>query len=118
MNDAQCPVCYGPLEVREVTPCFICGGWPASVARFDPNSEFVEFRLPDGRLLTLCAGCRLEEFMVSGGWGYRLIPGETLPVSALARVRDIKSPSLELDKYCKACNLRLAFAKVVSSLDC
>ena len=53
MGMPQCPVCYSPLEVRDVTPCYICGGWPESVARFDPAAAFTEYRLPNGQLLTL-----------------------------------------------------------------
>jgi hypothetical protein len=87
MGQTQCPVCYIPLEVRDVTPCFICGGWPEALARFDPAAEFMEFRQPHGRTLVLCRSCQLEEFMVPGGWGYRLVPGEKLPVNGLQRVR-------------------------------
>ena len=114
MGQSQCPVCYSPLEVRDVTPCFVCGGWPESVARFDPAAAFTEFRLPGGRPLVLCRGCELEEFMVPGGWGYRLVPGEKLPVNGLQRVRAVEPPQLGHDKFCPACNLRLAFAEVVA----
>jgi len=114
VGQSQCPVCYSPLEVRDVTPCFVCGGWPESVARFDPAAAFTEFRLPGGRPLVLCRGCELEEFMVPGGWGYRLVPGEKLPVNGLQRVRAVEPPQLGHDKFCPACNLRLAFAEVVA----
>src|SRR5262249_33439862 len=97
-----------------VTPCYICGGWPEAVARFDPSATFTEFRLPGGQSLVLCRGCELEEFMVPGGWGYRLTSGEKLPVNALQRVRAIEGPRLGRDKYCPACNLRMAFAEVIA----
>ncbi len=84
VRQSQCPVCYSPLEVRDVTPCFVCGGWPESVARFETDAAFTEFRLPGGQPLVLCQHCKLEEFMVPGGWGYRLSPCERLPVNALA----------------------------------
>jgi hypothetical protein len=114
MGQAQCPVCYSPLEAREVTPCFICGGWPGSAARFDPAAAFTEFRLPAGRPLVLCRACELEECMVPGGWGYRLVPAEKLPVNALQRVRVIEGPRLSRDQFCPACNLRLAFLEAVA----
>jgi hypothetical protein len=114
MGQSQCPVCWSPLEVRDVTPCFVCGGWPESVARFDPAATFTEFRLPGGQPLALCRGCELEEFMVPGGWGYRLASGEKLPVNALQRVRSLRSSQVERDKFCLACNLRLAFLNVVA----
>ncbi len=115
MGRSQCPVCYTPLEVRDVTPCFICGGWPAPVARFDPRAAFTEFQFPGGQSLVLCQGCELEEFMVPGGWGYWLAPGEKLPVTAFQRVRAVESPQLRRDKFCPACNVRLAFAKAIAA---
>jgi hypothetical protein len=114
VGPSQCPVCYSPLDVRDVTPCFVCGGSPESVVRFEPAAEFTEFRLPGGQSLVLCRGCELEEFMVPGGWGYRLAPEEKLPANALRRVRAMVGPQLGRDKFCPTCNLRLAFAEVVA----
>jgi hypothetical protein len=113
MGQSQCPFCYSPLEVREVTPCYVCGGWAESVARFDPAAAFTEFRLPGGQTFVLCRRCELEEFMVPGGWGYRLAPGEKLPFKAMQQVRAVDMPQLGRDKFCPSCNLRLAFVKVV-----
>jgi hypothetical protein len=114
VGQSQCPVCFTPLEVRDVTPCFICGGWPAFVARFDPASEFTEFRLPTNQLIVLCRSCQLEEFMVPGGWGYRLAPGEKFPVNVLRWVREVAEPRLARDKFCPTCNTRLAFIEVIN----
>ena len=30
MHQGQCPICFAVLEVRQVAPCFMCGGLPAS----------------------------------------------------------------------------------------
>jgi hypothetical protein len=114
VGQLQCPVCYSPLEVRDVASCFVCGGWPESVARLDPTADFAEYRLPDGQPLVLCRSCQLEEFMAPGGWGYRLLPTEKLPANALHRVRGIASPRVGRDKFCASCNLRLAFLSVVA----
>jgi hypothetical protein len=111
--ESQCPVCYSPLETHDVTPCFVCGGWAESVARFDPAAPFTEFRLPSDHAVVLCRACELEEFMVPGGWGCELAPGEKLPVNALRRVRTFERPQVGRDKFCPTCNLRLAFAKVI-----
>jgi hypothetical protein len=113
-RQSQCPVCFSALEVRDVTPCQVCGGWPESVSRFDPSATFAEFRLPGGRLVVLCRGCELEEFMVRGGWGFRLAPGEKLPVNALQRVRLVAAPQVGHDKFCPSCNLRLAFLDIIA----
>jgi len=110
----QCPRCYSPLETRDVTPCDLCGGWPESTARFDATAIYTEHRLPSGHLIVLCKACELEEFMVPGGWGYQLIPDEKLPINALQPVRLVESPSIQRDKFCPACNLRLAFVKIIA----
>jgi hypothetical protein len=56
----------------------------------------------------------LEDFMVPGGWGYRLCPDEKLPVNALRWVRSLDGPQVGRDKFCPTCNLRLALLKVVA----
>jgi hypothetical protein len=116
MRESQCPVCYTPLEVRTVTPCYICGGWPEMLARFDASAELCAWRLPSGESLILCRQCQLEEFLVPGGWGYRIgLPASRFPLNALQLVRTQLSPALGKDKFCPKCNLRLAFLEVVAS---
>ena len=114
MRQSQCPVCYSQLETRDITPCYVCGGWPESVAKFDPSAEYCEFRLPTGATLVLCGDCILEEFMVPGGWGSLLIPSEKLPLNSLQQVHAIKEPQIAVDKFCPSCNYRLAFLRVIS----
>jgi hypothetical protein len=116
MGQSQCPICYTPLEVRDVAPCMICGGWPEMIHEFGPSSEIREWRLPSGQVLALCRGCELEEFMVPGGWGFRLGLGDTrFPINALQLVRILLSPTLGKDKFCPHCNLRLSFLEVIAS---
>ena len=116
MQWTHCPSCYSLLETREVTPCFICGGWPVSVEKFDPARKFVEFELPDGTCLILCEPCQVEEFMVEGGWGWRLsIPTNRLPINHLRFISEIATPELALDKYCQHCLQRLAFLKILAA---
>jgi hypothetical protein len=116
MRNAQCPVCYTPLEVRAVTPCFYCGAWPEQVALFKPTDEFREWRLPSGQRIVLCRPCELEEFLVPGGWGYRLNLGTRWPLNALEYVRQVQDPQLGQDKFCPTCNMRLAFLAITSQL--
>ena len=120
MPSSQCPICYGPLEVGDVTPCSICGGWSEAVERFDPAAEFREYRLPSGQAIVLCGACQLEEFMVPGGWGSRLnLPKAALALDNLQLVRRVEQPALARDKFCPNCNLRLAFLKVLAAAgDC
>ena len=55
--------------------------------------------------------------MVPGGWGYRLAPGEKLPVNGLRRVRGVEGPRLGRDKFCLACN-RVIDAEAVVCTSC
>jgi hypothetical protein len=109
----QCPLCYTFLELRKVGPCYICVGDEELI----PKREdfFTEFRLPNGQLIVLCRRCQLEEFMVRGGWGYRLIQNEKLPINGLHEVCNSISYSIGEDKYCPSCNFRLAFLKIVEA---
>jgi hypothetical protein len=115
VKQSQCPVCYSPLEIRAVTPCFICGGWSDSVAQFDPAAEFREYRLPQEPILILCRVCELEEFMVPGGWGYQLAPNENPPINALCWMRTVPAPQLSLDKFCPTCKLRRVFLEILAN---
>jgi hypothetical protein len=114
MAPAQCPVCFAQLEVLDVTPCFICGGWPGMVELFNPQAQFREWRLPTGETLILCQSCELEEFMVPGGWGWRLgLKPLPLPINAVQIVGVVPSPATGKDRFCPPCNLRLAFLKIL-----
>jgi hypothetical protein len=117
MAEPQCPICFTPLEVREVTPCTICGGWPSSVESFDPSREYYEWRLPNGSTLVLCNGCMIEEFMVPRGLGEKLgLPkSRRLLIDGLVRVRRIAEPALTNDKFCPECGFRLGFLRLLAS---
>jgi len=115
MQWAQCPTCYSLLEVRTVTPCFICDGWPDRVERFDPAKPLREYQLPNGLNIVLCSGCEVEEFMVEGGYGWQLeLPTSGLPINYLSWVSDLAEPKVGLDKYCNQRNLRPAFLKILA----
>lgn len=117
MQWTHCPSCTNLLETCETTPCYICGGWPERVRHFDSTQPFTEYELPNGTRLILCSGCLVEEFMVEGGYGWRLnLPRNRLPVNYLTQIREIAQPELALDKYCEHCHKRLAFLKVLATV--
>lgn len=116
MGGSQCPVCFTTLEARDVTPCSICGARTTEVGKLEPEEEYRAWRLPDGQVLVLCRGCELEEFMVPGGWGYRLgLANRRLPIDDLQFVRSWPEPRVMKDKVCPQCNLKLAFLEIVAS---
>jgi hypothetical protein len=110
VSQSQCPVCFAPLEVRDVMPCFICGGWQPKGERY-----FNEWRMPGGLSIVLCHLCELEEFISPGRWGRRLgLRTTPHPLNALEFVRTVSTPTNVKDKYCPECNLRLAFLRIVA----
>jgi hypothetical protein len=112
--DSQCPVCFSVLEIRDVTPCHICGAWNGMVEAFAPDLVFEEWRLPGGAVIILCDACKLEEFMVPGGCAERLgLRNIRLAINDLQFVRTMQSPKIGKDKFCPSCNLRLAFLKLL-----
>ena len=110
MSQTQCPICFTPLEIREVTPCFLCGGWQPTTDR-----EFNEWRLASGESIVLCKLCELEDFMSPRGWGWRLgLRATPHPLNALEFVRTLSTNAQVKDKYCPQCNLRLAFLRIMA----
>jgi len=114
MGRSHCPICYSQLEVRKVTPCYYCGGWPEYVAAFDASKVYIEYRLPNGRALVLCRGCELEEFIIPGGWGCRLVPDGLRPINSLEFIRYVAEPQIALDKFCPTCNFRRASLELLA----
>jgi hypothetical protein len=103
----QCPVCFGDLEVRRVQPCFVCGAWP-DVTPSKPEHHFTI--RDDGTPITLCNICWLEDVLSDqGDLKARLkICGERDLVVAPDRMPP------EWDKFCPACNCRLALLEAMA----
>ena len=103
----QCPVCFGELEARRVEPCFVCGGW----LNVEPSKPEHHFTIrEDGTPITLCNICWLEEVLSEqGDLKERLkIKGHRDLVDLADRI------SPEWDKFCPACNRRLALLEVMA----
>lgn len=103
----QCPVCFCDLEVREVEPCYVCGGWP-NVVSSKPDRWFTI--RDDGSPITLCNICWLEGVLSDqGDLKQRLkIKGD----HDLVFTSD--QPSPKKDKFCPACNRRLALLNIMA----
>src|SRR5262245_39594902 len=106
-RNQQCPVCFGELEVRQVRPCFVCGGWPSA----PPSKPEHYFTIrDDGTSIILCNICWLEEVLSNQGELKRRlkIRGQRDLVVAPERAVPDK------DKFCPACNCRLALLEAMA----
>src|SRR3954470_5367465 len=107
-RDKQCPVCFGELETRDVQPCMVCGGWPGiKVSKPDHHFKLRDDRTP----LTLCNICWIEEVLADQG-----DLKERLRINSerdLVLVVD-DAPVPALDKFCTACNRRLALLEIMA----
>jgi hypothetical protein len=115
MKHSNCPKCYSNLEVRDVGPCYVCGGWDGVADKFDPDYEHNEYELDSGETIILCKGCWLEEMLALQG---ELVSDLKLPLnrgcaSGYRIARSVSQPQVTKDKYCPSCNKRLALLKVM-----
>ncbi len=114
MAESRCPICYGELEVREVTPCFDCGGEPKELEHLAEGkhiySEVVAFGIP----IILCDFC-LVDFSSYDPEYFNRPKGTTMGVGEFTFVRELRDAKVEKDKYCAACRRRLAFLRFVSA---
>ena len=61
MNAEQCPLCFSPLESREVTPCMDCGHDPTELQHFAEHCHsYAEYRILDSLSLVLCSFCQVD----------------------------------------------------------
>jgi hypothetical protein len=121
MTTRPCPICSGPLELRDVAPCAECGGAPVEVDHFlngyavhargdrraPARHTYGEWELFPGLRLILCDICHLE---LSGA--DRRYFGENAPKIdpfGIPFIRTIHDTALGKDLFCPACHLRLAF---------
>jgi hypothetical protein len=114
MPDAQCPLCYGPLEVRDVAPCAECGGRPVEIEHFQKGQhKYAEYEVFPGLNLVLCNFCDVD-FGSTDPTFFGLPPSARIGYEKMRHLRDLERPSLGKDKYCPACRHRLAFLRFVA----
>jgi len=98
MPDSHCPICYGPLEVRDVAPCWNCGHDPAELDHLKAGRhKFAELRLQDAYIV-LCDFCQLDFWSFDPAYFGR--NPEFRPGKNLILVRDVVNPAVAKDKYC------------------
>ena len=116
MKHTNCPICYSNLGIRDVTPCYVCGGWDGELERYSQDTVFTEYYLESGKYITLCESCWLEELLALQG---DLVSDLNLPISkGAASGYTLSNRSVDnkivKDKYCSTCNKRLALLKIIN----
>jgi hypothetical protein len=113
MQETHCPLCYGPLEIRQVAPCDECGWRPNEIEHFHEGKHtYQEYEVFRGLFLTLCDFCFVD--FASYKPAFFGLPREAkLGPGKMTLIRRIMQPSLEQDKFCPNCERRLSFLRFV-----
>jgi hypothetical protein len=109
MGTKQCPICYCPLEVRDVAPCMECGGYPDEIDHFlQGKHTYYEYEVFEGLNLILCNFC-VVDFSSYDPTFFGLPKGSGIGLGYMIFKRSINNPTLSKDKFCPECGYRLAF---------
>lgn len=112
MAASKCPICYAPLELRDVAPCFDCGADPAELLHLSRGLHTYDEVQTFGETIVLCNCCQ-EDF-----WSYKPayfgLPRHVQPGRSIAFQRKIINPRVSKDHYCSECGHRLAFLQFVA----
>ena len=114
MNAEQCPLCFSPLEAREVAPCMDCGHDPEELRHFaEGKHTYAEYRIFGPLSLVLCDFCQVD-FDSYDPTYFGLATGTPIGFALMSFVRDIVPPPHTFDKVCPECHRRLSFLHFVS----
>lgn len=111
----QCAICYGELEVKDSTPCFVCGCWfegdelKGELAK----DNFTVYALKDDTEVVLCGSCHLEEVVANQGDLLEILNIRYEEAQSGIRFMEYSEAKLSKDKYCLQCNKRGALLKLV-----
>lgn len=111
MSDTNCPVCYSPLEVRDVAPCMDCGAVPHEIDHaLSGRHTYAEFRVFGDLTLVLCDFHQVD-FGSYDPTYFGLPKNARIGFQKMQFVRSIDDIQITKDKYCPECKRRLAFLK-------
>jgi hypothetical protein len=109
MQETHCPICYGPLEIREVAPCDECGGDPKELEQLEEGYHtYSEYEIFTGLHLTLCNFCDVD-FSSYDPTYFGLPKGTRIGIDKMHFIRQVHNPTKGKDKYCPECGHRLSF---------
>lgn len=109
----QCPVCYSELEIRDCTPCDLCGGNPEEVEHLYNKLHvycIYEFK---GSKLTLCNFCSVDLNSYKPEY-FGLNAGEEISYRRLNFLKEIGNPKTVRDKFCSECQKRLSLLHFIN----
>ena len=114
MQATHCPVCYEPLEIREVSPCMDCGCHPTEVEHARQGKHtYAEYRIFGDLSLVLCNFCQVD--FTSYDPTFFNLPREKrigLGEKGFQFVREVQ-PVVTKGKCCPQCRLPLPFLEFV-----
>jgi hypothetical protein len=116
MSVEQCPICFSPLEVRDVAPCAMCGAVPVEIdhAREGVHT-FAEYRILGDISLVLCNFCQVDMDSIHPEyWGESNT--RRIGFADLQLVRQIVDVHVGRDKYCPECGQRLALLAALKKI--
>jgi hypothetical protein len=110
----QCPVCFGPLEIREVAPCAECGHDLQELVHLREGKHTYQLmRVLDGLEIVLCNFCMVD-FGSRNPSFFGLARGTQIGYETMQFVRDVDATQ-GYDRYCPECGYRLAFLRLVAA---
>lgn len=116
MQATHCPVCFAPLETREVAPCYDCGHMERELAELAAGEHtYSEYRI-FGMPVALCDFCDADFGSYYPSY-FGLPDHQRQALDSLEFVREIDSAAqARYDKYCSACQHRLAFLEFLATV--
>jgi hypothetical protein len=110
MRESHCPVCATELVVRDVAPCFECGGDPHELEELAAGEHtYAELRAL-GELVVLCDFCQADFTSYDPAY-FNRPRGTKLGLGEFEFIRELQDPRPGKDKFCGSCNHRLAFLR-------
>ena len=113
MSESHCPICFAEMDVRDVAPCFDCGGDPTELDHLAAGKHSYTEVLAFGIPIAVCDFC-LVDFSSYDPTFFNRPREAKLGLGEFVEVREITNPSRGKDKFCPVCERRLAFLSFLS----
>ena len=124
MSITNCTICYEELTIVETTPCMVCGTneHKKEILKQDSKENFIhnsieynQYRAFDEIECSLCLICTLD-FRSYKPEFFGFEKHVNLGPDDFQFLNSIENPVISKDKFCKNCNMRLAFIKFVEEV--